>query len=165
MRVEEVRGLVMAHMPGGQVESVVRLGWGLDNVAYEVDGELIVRFSTDPDQARRAQRVRREARLLAAVARISPLPVPKPKFTVPERGCLAYVELPGVPLLDVPRTQLPGSRHGYRGDARQAPRRPARGAGVLPQRPGDRARPRRPGRVGGDRRHRLERCRRRRSSL
>jgi aminoglycoside phosphotransferase (APT) family kinase protein len=78
---------------------VVRIGAGLDNVAYEVNGELVVRFAVPPDP----ERLVREARLLTAVARVSPLPVPVPRFTAPERGCLAYVRLPGVPLLDLPR--------------------------------------------------------------
>ena len=81
------------------------VGEGSDNLAYEVDGELIVRWSKEPDPAARAARVDREARLLAAVASISPLPVPVPSFTVAEQGCLAYRKLPGVPLLDLPQRQ------------------------------------------------------------
>jgi aminoglycoside phosphotransferase (APT) family kinase protein len=87
---ERVRALVAAHLPGYRVESLTRLGAGLDNVAYEVNGDLIVRFGkgTDAD---------REARLLTAVGNFSPLPVPVPRFT--DAGCLAYPKLPGVPLL------------------------------------------------------------------
>ncbi|MEO3826678.1 phosphotransferase [Actinomadura sp. B10D3] len=100
-RAGRVRELVAAHLPGHGVETVVLLGEGEDNIAFEVDGELIVRFGTEPDPASRAARVGREARLLSAVAELSPLPVPEPRFTVPEEGCLAYRELPGVPLIDV----------------------------------------------------------------
>ncbi|MFJ2031783.1 phosphotransferase family protein [Streptosporangium sp. NPDC087985] len=99
---EVVRGMVAAHLPGYRVDSVVWSGEGYDNVAYEVNGELIVRFSKEADPAERAARVDHEARLLAAVARISPLPVPEPRFTVAERGCLAYAKVPGLPLLDMP---------------------------------------------------------------
>ncbi|MEU9380195.1 phosphotransferase [Streptomyces sp. NPDC048279] len=102
-RVADVRGVVGAHLPGYRTESVVLLGEGLDNLAYEVNGELIVRFSKEPDPVRRAALVSHEARLLAAVAEISPLPVPEPAFAVAELGCLAYRKLPGVPLLDTPR--------------------------------------------------------------
>jgi hypothetical protein len=49
--------------------------------------------------------VDREARLLAAVAGIAPLPVPEPGFTIPGRGCLAYRRLPGVPLLGLPESR------------------------------------------------------------
>ena len=108
--VGDVRGVVAAHVPGYQVVSVVRLGEGLDNVAYEVNGELIVRFSKEPDPALRAASVTNEARLLAAVAGISPLPVPQPRFTVPEEGCLAYSKIPGSPLLDMPAARR--SAHG-----------------------------------------------------
>jgi aminoglycoside phosphotransferase (APT) family kinase protein len=100
-----VRRLVAAHLPGFQVDSVVAVGEGTDHLAFEVDGELIVRWTKEPDAAVRAARVDREARLLAAVAAISPLPVPEPSFRVPEQGVLAYRKLPGLPLLDLPQRQ------------------------------------------------------------
>ncbi|MGY4907134.1 phosphotransferase family protein [Streptomyces sp. 900116325] len=109
-RVADVRSVVIAHMSGYQVDSVVQLGEGLDNLAYEVNGELVVRFSKEPDLARRAALLNHEARVLAAVADVSPLPVPQPAFTVAEQGCLAYFKLPGVPLVDMPRHQR--SAHG-----------------------------------------------------
>ncbi|MGW2824022.1 phosphotransferase family protein [Streptomyces sp. NPDC001443] len=104
-RVAVVRSVVATHMLDRRIESVVPLGEGLDNLAYEINGELIVRFSKEPDPARRTALVGREARVLAAVAEISPLPVPEPTFTVAEHGCLAYRKLPGVPLLDMPLHQ------------------------------------------------------------
>ncbi|QFZ74591.1 phosphotransferase [Streptomyces fagopyri] len=109
-RVADVRSVVVAHMPDYWIESVAPLGEGLDNLAYEVNGELIVRFSKEPDLARRTALVSHEARVLAAVADISPLPVPEPAFTVAEQGCLAYRKLPGTPLLDMPRHRR--SAHG-----------------------------------------------------
>ncbi|MEU2617151.1 phosphotransferase [Streptomyces sp. NPDC007157] len=109
-RVADVHSVVVTHMPGYRIESVVPLGEGLDNLAYEVNGELVVRFSKEPDPVRRTALVGHEARVLAAVAEISPLPVPEPTFTVPEQGCLAYRKLVGVPLSDMPRHQR--SAHG-----------------------------------------------------
>jgi aminoglycoside phosphotransferase (APT) family kinase protein len=100
-RVAEVRRVVVAHRPGYQVDSVVLIGAGLDHLAYEVNGELIVRGRTEPDP----EASEREARLLAVVAAVSPLPVPEPAFTVAEQGWLAYFKLPGVPLIDLPRPQ------------------------------------------------------------
>jgi aminoglycoside phosphotransferase (APT) family kinase protein len=102
---EHVRDLVRAGLPGLQCRSVVLIGEGTDNRAYEVDGELIVRFSKEPDLTRRADLVSREADLLTAVAQISPLPVPQPLFTDPEQGCWAYAKIPGAPLLDLPLPQ------------------------------------------------------------
>ena len=102
-RLADVHALVLERMPRYQVDRVVQLKEGCDHVAYEVNGELIVRFSKETDPARRAGHVDREARLLYAVAGISPLPVPRPIFTVGERGCLAYFKVPGLPLLDVPQ--------------------------------------------------------------
>lgn len=98
----EIGAVVAAHLPGHRVRSVVRLGEGEDNVAFEVDGELVVRFGKEDDPRERAARVRGDARLLAAVAEISPLPVPEPLFTDPGRGCLAYSKLPGLPLIGLP---------------------------------------------------------------
>src|SRR5262249_2704782 len=102
----QIRRLVTAHLPGYRVRSIARLAEGQENVAYEVNGELIVRFSKEPDPVRRAARVDREARLLAAVAPISPLPVPAPELVAAEAGCLAYRKLPGLPLPDLPHQQL-----------------------------------------------------------
>jgi aminoglycoside phosphotransferase (APT) family kinase protein len=72
-----------------------RLGGGLDNVAYLVD-DLVVRFRrTGPGE------VSREARVLRAVAAVSPIAVPVPEFVDPVGGCIAYRMLPGEPLLAV----------------------------------------------------------------
>ena len=92
--VDEVRALVAAASPERGADEIVKLGEGRDNVAYEVGGRLVVRFAKAPDPAR----LRREAGLLRRVADVSPLPVPVPVFTVPERGCLAYEKLPGTPV-------------------------------------------------------------------
>jgi aminoglycoside phosphotransferase len=88
------------------VSSVRRLATGTDNVAYEVNGDLIVRFRRrDAGQgspsaaASIPQSVEQEAALLRLVARVSPLAVPVPFVVDAERGCLAYRRLPGVPLL------------------------------------------------------------------
>lgn len=100
-----VRDVVCAGAPGLQIRSVLLIGEGTDNLAYEVNGELVVRFSKEPDLTRRADLISGEARLLTAVAQISPLPVPRPLFTDPQRGCWAYAKIPGVPLLDLPLPQ------------------------------------------------------------
>ncbi|MFI6691519.1 phosphotransferase family protein [Streptomyces sp. NPDC050433] len=100
-----VRDIVAAQLPGYRAGSVVLLGEGEDNIAFEVNGELIVRFSKEPDPVRRTAEVSGEVRLLAAVARISPLPVPEPAFADAEHGCLAYFKLPGRPVIDLPLPQ------------------------------------------------------------
>lgn len=100
--VADVREVLGTHLSDYRVEVVEPLGGGQENVAYLVNDELVVRFSREPDPARRAALVRREDVLLAAVAPLSPLPVPEPLVCVPGRGCLVYRRLPGAPLLDVP---------------------------------------------------------------
>ncbi len=100
--IDEIRDLLSRRLPSYEVESVAKLGEGLDNAAYEVNGELIVRASKEPAPDRRSASTRREADLLAAVHEFSPLPVPEPVFADPEAGVLAYFKLPGVPLMEHP---------------------------------------------------------------
>lgn len=96
----DVRSALATALPGFAVESVVLLGEGLDNVAFEINNDLLVRFSRSPDP----ERTTREVRLLTAIRSISPLPVPEPVFGPAEAGqdCFAYRKLPGVPLIDAP---------------------------------------------------------------
>jgi aminoglycoside phosphotransferase (APT) family kinase protein len=103
--VGSVLSALISEMPDLEVQSVTRLGEGMVNVAFEVNGRLIVRFSKESNPAKRAALVNHEARLLETVAGISTLPVPEPEFTVPHQGCLAYFKLPGTPLLDIPHEQ------------------------------------------------------------
>ncbi|GAB3146719.1 hypothetical protein GCM10027290_28920 [Micromonospora sonneratiae] len=104
--VADLLGVVAGHLPDYPVDSVVRIGAGLDNTAYEVNGELVVRFSRKPDP----DRVDDEARLLTVLGEVSPLPVPVLVFADPAQSCLAYTRLAGLPLLEVPRQQRSG--HG-----------------------------------------------------
>jgi aminoglycoside phosphotransferase (APT) family kinase protein len=99
----DVRRVTATALPDYRIDSVTLLGEGTDNTAYEINGELIVRFSKAPDP----ERTMREARLLDTVRRVASLPVPEPVFTVPEQGCLAYRKLPGTPLLDLPAPPHP----------------------------------------------------------
>lgn len=96
-----VRDVVRRHLPEVAVETVEALGTGLDNAAYQVNGALVVRFSTEPDSVVRAGVLAREAELLELVSRVSPLPIPVPRFVDPDAGCLGYHTLPGTPLLEL----------------------------------------------------------------
>lgn len=102
MTPDDVRDILARNLPGGTYDSVVPIGSGVDNVGYEVDGELIVRISRVTDPTERAEVTRREAALLAVVGELSPVPVPEPIFADPDAGALGYRKLPGVPLLDRP---------------------------------------------------------------
>jgi len=99
---DEIRALLARQLRGYEVTSVVELGAGLDNAAYEVNGELIVRKSKEADPARRSESTRREADLLGAVARLSTLPVPEPVFADATEGVIAYSKLSGHPLIERP---------------------------------------------------------------
>lgn len=101
--ITHARAVVRSRLPGYRIDTVVKLGAGLENVAYEVNGDLIVRFSVAPDPAGRAAAVQREAGVLEIVATVSPLAVPRPVFVAAELGCLAYHKVAGTPLLDLPQ--------------------------------------------------------------
>ena len=88
------------------------LGRGQDHVAYVTDGNTVVRVASGPDAR---ARVEREARLLARVAELTELPVPRPTAVDPETGSLSYELLPGVPLIELP------------GDVRERAARPVAG--------------------------------------
>lgn len=100
--IDDIRSLLTCHLPHYEVHSIARLGEGLDNVAYEVNGELIVRGSKETDPASRSESTRRERDLMSVVSELSPLPVPEPVFADIEAGVLAYFKLPGLPLLERP---------------------------------------------------------------
>ena len=97
-----IRESLARHLPGYEVQSVAGLGEGLDNLAYEVNGELIVRKSKEADPVTRSKSTRREADLLAVVKGLSTLPVPQPIFVDVDAGVFAYAKLPGLPLIDHP---------------------------------------------------------------
>ncbi|BCJ39677.1 hypothetical protein GCM10010168_78680 [Actinoplanes ianthinogenes] len=99
MTEADVRAAVAEGLPGYEIGAIALLGEGVDHRAYEINRHLIVRLAKSPDPDETA----REARLLTAVAAVAPLPVPSPAFVIPERGCLAYYKLPGVPLLELPQ--------------------------------------------------------------
>ncbi|MFP3914725.1 MAG: phosphotransferase family protein [Actinomycetota bacterium] len=98
----ELTDLLARHIPGMCVTSVRALAEGEDNRVYEVNGDLIVRESKDPDPKRRSASVGAEAGLLDLVGGISPLPVPRPILVDPVRGLIAYCKLPGRSLLTAP---------------------------------------------------------------
>jgi aminoglycoside phosphotransferase (APT) family kinase protein len=100
-----IRALLGRHLPGYEVRSITMMGEGLDNAAYEVNGELIVRASKETDPALRSESTQREAQLLAVAAGLSTLPVPEPVFVDAGAGSLVYFKLPGVPLIDHPVAQ------------------------------------------------------------
>lgn len=100
--VDEIRELLTRHRPGYEVRSVVRLGSGLDNLVYEVNGELLVRYGMEAGTAKRGETVRREATLLTVLRDLSPIPVPEPAFVDIDAGVLAYAKLRGHPLAEQP---------------------------------------------------------------
>lgn len=97
--LDDIRAALARHVPALAGAPVVPLGAGLDNVAYEAGGELVLRRSRDEDPGARLAAARHEAALLTAVAAVSSLPVPEPVFVDEPTGILAYRRLPGVPLL------------------------------------------------------------------
>ena len=95
---DEIPALLTRHLPGYEVRSVAELGGGLENVVYQVNRDLVVRYSRQPDPDARRESVAREAALLTRVAEVSTLPIPELVFADLEAGVLAYKKLSGVPL-------------------------------------------------------------------
>ena len=100
--IEAVRASLARHLPDVEVRSITALGEGMDNVAYEVNGSLVVRASKVKDASDRAAATRREAALLAVVAEVATLPVPAPRFADVDAGVMAYPKLPGRSLMTTP---------------------------------------------------------------
>lgn len=73
---------------------LVELGAGTDHDVYEVNGELVVRFGTNPDPTGRAASTRREAQLLREVAARSPLPTPVPELVMPDEAASSTASCP-----------------------------------------------------------------------
>ena len=67
--IDRIRASLARHLPGYEVQSVAGMGEGLDNVAYEVNGELIVRESKEADPAIRSEALTRLRLLGTAKAR------------------------------------------------------------------------------------------------
>lgn len=96
--IDEIRWLFERHLPHYEVHSITKLGEGLDNIAFDINGELVVRKSTESDIDERRELVDREAELLGDVVKWSPLPVPEVVFADRDAGVLTFNRLPGVPL-------------------------------------------------------------------
>jgi aminoglycoside phosphotransferase (APT) family kinase protein len=116
LTVDDVRTVVRTHLTALPAASIVLLGEGWDNAAFEVDGELIVRFGKNADPAVRAALTRREARVLTVARRVATVAVPRPVLVVPEIGCLAYRKLPSVPLIEVRNAVAPAPIAAVLGD-------------------------------------------------
>lgn len=89
--------LIARHLPGYEVRSIELMGEGLDNVAYLVNEELVVRQARKPD----ADAIRREVAALEIVGRYATVPVPEVVFADAAAGVLAYRHLAGTPLMYV----------------------------------------------------------------
>lgn len=88
-----VRALLAQHLPQYEIVSITRLGQGLENVAYLVNSELVVRLGS---------RGANQGWLLTAVRQWSTLDIPVPVFVDETAGALAYHLIPGEPLLTHP---------------------------------------------------------------
>jgi aminoglycoside phosphotransferase (APT) family kinase protein len=94
--------IVRAERTLGRPVSVVRtLGHGTDHTAVEIEGDLVVRIGLEHGQ-QAAERIEREARLLALIRPFVPTAVPEVVAADPSEGVLIVTKLPGVSLLDRP---------------------------------------------------------------
>ena len=98
------RRIIAASFPEIEIETPRYFAEGWDYELWEIEGGLLFRF---PKRAETADPLRREARLLARLAGVLSVPIPRPlyvsegnrQFPQPFFG---YAKLPGTPLEDVP---------------------------------------------------------------
>lgn len=100
-----LRDLLSAALPDYQVNTIVALGEGMENTAYLVNDELVLRLSKAADPV---ATVAREAGLLSILAEFSTLAIPVPVFAA--ATAMAYRKLPGTPIFALPRSWR--DRHG-----------------------------------------------------
>jgi aminoglycoside phosphotransferase (APT) family kinase protein len=96
--LDDISAALGRHLPRYTDAPVRPLGAGLDNVAFDVGGALVLRRAREGGHDERLATARHEAALLTAVAAVSSLPVPEPVFVDEPTAILAYRKLPGVPL-------------------------------------------------------------------
>nr|AIA16723.1 Phosphotransferase enzyme family [uncultured bacterium] len=99
LRVEisakEAAELIVREFPELQIETIKKLGGGLDNLAFEVNGEYIFRF---PKRDEDNQKLLREGKVLELVKDLSSVPVPEPTFK--STKFMGYRKIEGVSLLE-----------------------------------------------------------------
>lgn len=101
------RRIIAASFPEIEIETPRYFAEGWDYELWEIEGGLLFRF---PKRAETADPLRREARLLARLAGVLSVPIPRPlyvsegnrQFPQPFFG---YAKLPGTPLEDVPPSE------------------------------------------------------------
>lgn len=102
-----LRALLAAELPDYRVHRIRPLGEGMENTAYLVNGELVLRLSKDEDPV---ATIAREAGLLAILSEFATLTIPAPVFAA--GTAMAYRMLPGTPVFDLPAPWR--ERHGPR---------------------------------------------------
>ncbi|WP_428965261.1 phosphotransferase family protein [Micromonospora fluostatini] len=95
-------GAVRRLLGGYEIGSLTPLGAGTDHDAYDLDGVFVVRRRRPVEDDDGPAAVEREVRVLEAVARVSPIPVPTVVAAAPEQGLLVLRRLPGTSLLAEP---------------------------------------------------------------
>ncbi|MFY1702229.1 phosphotransferase family protein [Micromonospora sp. WMMA1923] len=110
--MRELIAVVGRLLGGGGTRVLTPLGAGTDHLAYDVDGEFVLRVRRDRQAAdgpagdgpavNGPAAIRREIRVLDAVARVSPIPVPEVVAAAPDDGLLVVRRLAGTSLLDQP---------------------------------------------------------------
>lgn len=86
----------------GRTDPIVQpLGSGTDHAVYLLDRRWVLRQRLIPGDES-AEAIIREHQLLAAIAAVCPVPVPRPAASAPDAGVLVVEYLGGTPLIDAP---------------------------------------------------------------
>lgn len=87
----------LAHeFPTIAIATITKLGEGLGNVAFEVNGTLVFRF---PKTGRNREELQREVPTLVAVKQLTHIPVPEPTYVGPTGAYVGYQKVPGKPVM------------------------------------------------------------------
>src|SRR5258708_34397436 len=89
---ENYKSTIKQFVPELSIRSFTYLGEGEDNLAFEVNDDLIFRFTKQDHEA-----LEREVAILRFVRALSPLPVPGPVYDQIGQGFIGSQNLPAVP--------------------------------------------------------------------
>jgi aminoglycoside phosphotransferase (APT) family kinase protein len=87
----------LAHdFPAIAIATIRKLGEGLGNVAFEVNGTWVFRF---PKTRGTREELQREVPILLAVKHLTAVPIPEPIYLGPDGAYVGYQKVPGEPVM------------------------------------------------------------------
>lgn len=98
MNEDSVQALILSHFSNLKIVSLVKIGEGTGNVAYEVNTDLIFRFPKKEDNQ---QQLEQEIYIQEVLKQFCSLPYPDFIFLPADHSFIGYKKLNGTPLLQI----------------------------------------------------------------